>query len=83
MSVTDTTMIVLDDEHLENVQREMLKAASESLKIASDTLAELAQVAPWPAAALATTAISTVETAQRDLGTLELVGWPENDRVTA
>ena len=77
---TDTTMIVLDDEHLENVQREMMKAASESLKIASDALAGLAEVASWPAVSLTTDAICAVEIAQRDLGTLELLGWPENDR---
>ena len=39
--------INLTDEHLENVSREMLKAAAESLAMAADKLQELGDVAPW------------------------------------
>lgn len=74
--------INLTDEHLENVRREMMKAAAESLAMAADKLQELGDAAPWGKGTitLATDTMGCAHTARVDLESLQALGWPENDR---
>ena len=77
-----STTVVLDDEQLENVRREMMKAAAESLEIAAKELRALSDMGPWGAGSKSRTsdAIGAVHIARVDLDSLEALGWPENDR---
>lgn len=72
--------IQITDEHLENVRREMMKAAAESLEIAADKLRELGDSAAWGEATsvLTTDAMSSVNIARIDLESVWALGWPAN-----
>lgn len=77
-----THEISLTDEQLENVRREMMKAASTSLTIAAEALHGLAEVGPWDDASRSRTTdvLGAVEIARVDLASLDALGWPDNDR---
>ena len=76
------TTVDLTDEQLENVRREMMKAAAESLTIAANALSSLAEIGPWGSdtSTLTSTAIGSLDIARVDLESIEALGWPENDR---
>ena len=76
------TTIDLTDEQLENVRREMMKSAAESLTIAAKALSGLAEIGPWGTDTENRTSdvIGALNTARVDLASIEALGWPENDR---
>lgn len=72
--------VTMTDAQLENVRREMMKAAAESLRIAANGLQELSDMAPWPEETRTADVIGAVRIASGDLDSLEALGWPQNDR---
>lgn len=77
-----STTITLNDEQLENVRREVMKAAAESLAIAAKELGELADIGPWgpDTRSRTTDVMGAVYLARVDLDSLDALGWPDNDR---
>jgi hypothetical protein len=72
--------VTLNDEQLELVRRETMKATARDLVHLAKQLDELATIAPWPDFPLNADIHNALEIARESLGTLDALGWPPKDR---